>query len=51
MKCPHCPNYKQKTSYGTEMLKCNNKECEVRRRNDKVRKGSNGVHSRRGVEK
>lgn len=27
MKCPHCPYYKQITSYGTEFIKCNNEEC------------------------
>lgn len=27
MKCPRCPYYEQKTSYGTEVIKCNNDEC------------------------
>ena len=27
MRCPQCPYYEQKTSYGTEKIKCNNKEC------------------------
>ena len=27
MKCPNCPCYEQKTSYGTEVIKCNNEEC------------------------
>ena len=27
MKCPKCPYYEQKTSYGMELIKCNNK-CE-----------------------
>lgn len=27
MKCPNCPYYEQKTSYGTEVIKCNNEEC------------------------
>ena len=27
MKCPHCPYYIQITSYGTELVKCNNEEC------------------------
>lgn len=27
MKCPQCPYYEQQTSYGTEKIKCNNKEC------------------------
>lgn len=27
MKCPQCPYYEQKTSYGSEMVKCDNKEC------------------------
>ena len=26
-KCPQCPYYEQKTSYGTELVKCNNEEC------------------------
>ena len=25
MKCPQCPYYEQKTSYGVELIKCNNK--------------------------
>lgn len=45
MNCPHCPYYEQKTSYGTELLKCKNKECEVRRRNDKAIKRSNSLCS------
>lgn len=28
MKCPHCPYYEVKTSYGIELVKCNNEECE-----------------------
>lgn len=28
MKCPLCPYYEQKTSYGTEVVKCNNEECQ-----------------------
>lgn len=28
MKCPRCPYYEQNTSYGTETIKCNNKDCE-----------------------
>ena len=28
MKCPKCPYYEQKTSYGTEIIKCNNEECQ-----------------------
>ena len=27
MKCPQCPYYEQKTSYGTELIKCNNEDC------------------------
>jgi len=27
MKCSQCPYYYQKTSYGAETIKCNNKEC------------------------
>ena len=27
MKCPQCPYYEQKTSYGTEVVKCNNEKC------------------------
>ncbi len=27
MKCPQCPNYDQRTSYGTEIIKCNNGDC------------------------
>lgn len=27
MKCPQCPYYEQKTSYGTEILKCKNTDC------------------------
>ena len=27
MKCPQCPYYEQKTSYGTEIIKCWNTEC------------------------
>jgi hypothetical protein len=27
MKCPRCPYYEQKTSYGIEYVKCNNDEC------------------------
>lgn len=50
MKCSHCPNYEQKTSYGTEKVKCNNKECERRRGSETARKGPNSVHSRRGME-
>lgn len=45
MKCPHCPSYEQKTSYGTEIVKCNNKECERGRGNETVRKESNSVCS------
>lgn len=45
MKCPHCPTYKQKTSYGTELVKCNNKECERGRENAKARKRANGLCS------
>ena len=26
-KCPCCPLYPQTTSYGTEWIECNNKEC------------------------
>ena len=25
--CPNCPNYTQKTSYGTEELRCCNIDC------------------------
>ena len=28
MKCPQCPYYEQKTSYGAELVKCSNEECE-----------------------
>lgn len=31
MTCPFCPYYEQKTSYGTEMIWCNNTECKDRR--------------------
>ena len=27
MKCPQCPYYEQKTSYGTELVKCENTDC------------------------
>jgi len=27
MRCPQCPYYEQTTSYGTEQIKCDNKEC------------------------
>lgn len=27
MKCPFCPYYEQATSYGTELVKCNNEQC------------------------
>lgn len=27
MKCPLCPYYEQKTSYGTEIFKCKNVDC------------------------
>ena len=26
-KCPQCPYYEQKTSYGTEILECKNIDC------------------------
>ncbi len=26
-KCPNCPYYAQKTSYGVELVKCNNEKC------------------------
>ena len=26
-KCPMCPYYIQQTSYGTELVKCDNQEC------------------------
>ena len=42
MKCPQCPYYEAKTSYGIELVKCNNKECEVVK-NDKAIKRSNSV--------
>lgn len=45
MKCPHCPYYEVKTSYGTETVKCNNEKCEEGR-NDKAIKRSNSVCSR-----
>lgn len=25
--CPNCPYYEQKTSYGTEEVKCGNTDC------------------------
>lgn len=28
MKCPQCPYYEQKISYGIEYVKCSNEECE-----------------------
>ncbi len=28
MKCSQCPYYEQKTSYGTESVKCNNVTCQ-----------------------
>lgn len=28
INCPLCPYYVQKTSYGTEVVKCNNEECQ-----------------------
>ena len=27
MKCPQCPYYEIKASYGTEIVKCGNKDC------------------------
>ena len=27
MKCIRCPDYGQVTSYGTELIRCENKEC------------------------
>ena len=27
MRCPLCPYYEQKTSYGTEIVKCKNADC------------------------
>jgi hypothetical protein len=27
MRCPLCPYYEQKTSYGTEIVKCKNTDC------------------------
>lgn len=27
MKCAKCPNYEQRTSYGSEEVRCENKEC------------------------
>lgn len=30
MKCPLCPYYEQKTSYGTEIVKCKNADCPYR---------------------
>ena len=27
MRCPLCPYYEQKTSYGTEVVKCKNTDC------------------------
>ena len=32
MKCPQCPHYEQKTSYGIEIIKCNNEDCPKRRK-------------------
>lgn len=29
-KCPMCPYYVQQTSYGIELIKCDNKECQNR---------------------
>lgn len=37
MNCPQCPYYEVKTSYGTEFVKCDNKECERGDKNDKRR--------------
>lgn len=34
MKCPHCPYYEQKTSYGTELVKCNNEECPYKKESE-----------------
>lgn len=30
INCPLCPYYVQKTSYGTELIKCNNTDCNRR---------------------
>ena len=30
MKCPQCQCYEQKTSYGTEIIRCNNEQCPYR---------------------
>ena len=30
MKCPFCPYYEQTTSYGIELIKCNNADCNRR---------------------
>ena len=35
INCPLCPYYTQITSYGTELIKCNNTDCNRRLENDK----------------
>lgn len=35
MKCPQCPCYEQKTSYGTEIIMCNNEQCPYREEAEK----------------
>ena len=30
INCPLCPYYIQTTSYGTELIKCNNTDCNRR---------------------
>ena len=55
--CPNCPNYTQKTSYGTEELRCCNTDCalywvykdEEEQENGVERLYSNSRRSNRGV--
>lgn len=34
MSCLQCPNYEQKTSYGTETIRCNNEDCPNRKKTE-----------------
>lgn len=42
-KCPKCPYYEQKTSYGTEIVKCHNEKCKPMKIEYKSDNGYTGV--------
>lgn len=39
MKCLQCPYYEQKTSYGTELVKCNNDDCPYKEESEETQEG------------